>query len=117
MNTNVERTKLVRPAGRRVRLMRVLHLEALLQQGEKCLTEMEVAALKYRLGLVDGRTHTLRDTAARHGCTPGRVKAAEEILLGKPLRSVSDAELQAIVRKMFDDPQWAEKWLAKCKED
>ena len=116
MKNNIEKPRKARRAGRRVRPMEKIHLEEILRQPHDHLTEGEIEALKFWLGLTDGFTHTLRDTAAKYGTTVRNVKQAEKKLFGKPLRLLSEEELLGIIRKMFEDPQWAEKLLAEYEE-
>ena len=110
-------TYVARPTGRRVGLVRRNELEALIRHAQDRLTAQEIEVLKFRLGLVDGYTRTLKKTGARHGMTAADVKRLEERLLGKKLRTLSDAELHACLRGIFEGPQWAQKILAECYEE
>jgi DNA polymerase III alpha subunit len=103
--------------GRRIRLTKMLRVDEQIMKALDQLTEQEVKAIKYRLGIKDGYTHTLKDTAAKYGLTIRTVKLTEEKVIGKRIRSLSAKELQTIIRKDFDDPQWAQKVLAECQEE
>jgi len=103
--------------GRRVRLMGMLHVEDQIRKALDLLTEQDVAVIKYRLGVMDGFTHTLKDTAAKFGLTARAVKLTQEKVIGKRSVSLCAKDLNAIIRSIFDDPQWAQKVLAECREE
>lgn len=109
--------KSVHRTGRRVRLMGMLHVEDQIRKALDLLTEQDVAVIKYRLGLMDGFTHTLKDTAAKFGLTARAVKLTQEKVIGKRSVSLCAKELQTIIGSIFDDPQWAQKVLAECREE
>ncbi len=113
----ITQAHVARPKGRRVGLKRRLELEALIRQAQDRLTAQELEVLKFRLGLVDGYTRTLKETGARHAMTAAAVKQIEDRLLGKKLRALSDDELHASLRVIFEGPQWAQKILAECYEE
>jgi hypothetical protein len=97
--------------------MRQIELEASIGQSQDRLTTQEVAALKFRLGLLDGRTHSLKETGVKYGMTVAEVKRGEGKVLGMSIRRLSGQELRAILSHVLDDPQLVQKVLAECYEE